>query len=478
MAPYDDLLNCFIESSENKQASMDYEGLSKQFNLEIDSIENKYKSFEKMKGMGYFTGNKAFNQIKKQEFLNLTYDSPTSQLLLIVTNKCNMRCVYCVYSDMYPQTIQYEDKQMSFDVAVKAIEQYMKLYQIRERRGLNKNPVINFYGGEPLLNYELIKKVVDHSSKNFMYEFDYYITTNGLLLEDDIIEFFIKNDFRITISLDGDSENHDRNRLTHDGRTTHSKILEKVKRYFTLRENAQSSKSAISFNACFDIYTSPTNMLKFFEKDPLLKDKAIFVFYSEIIPYGTEYYNYCKGLYEKGVIPNSSNTWNKELKQIQSNFLKDLIDNNEISPYLKSLFTNFYFYGNRRIGGHGALNNSCIPGSKIAVNAEGDFFLCERVCEKLPIGNINKGLMWEKVETILEQFVKVLNENCLKCNVSKMCQLCFMHLSFESHDKLEFNGEFCKLTKEYVPILLSKLYSTLEQNDLAFREEFMYGTDL
>lgn len=477
VTPYDELLIYFIENSKKNLGKIDFEKLQNQFNLDLSHVENKYKSFKKMKDMGYFSNSSDFKQIEKRDFFEMVYDSPTSQLLLIITNNCNMRCVYCVYSEMYPNTIPYKDKQMSFDVAVKAIEQYMRLHQIRERKGLNKNPVINFYGGEPLLNFELIKKVVNYCSTNYTHKFDYYVTTNGLLLQDNVIEFLVKNDFRVTISLDGDAENHDRNRLKHGGGNTHSEILKNIKKYFKIKESLQITGGAISFNACFDSYTSPTKMLKFFEEDEFLKDKDIFVFYSEIIPYGTEYYDYCKNLNKKGIISNSQNTWSKELKQIQKDFLKDLEDKNEISPYIKSLFTSFFFYGNRKVGTQGPLNHSCIPGSKIAVNADGDFFLCERVCEKLPIGNVENGLMWEKIEIILEQFLEILNEHCAKCNISKMCQLCFMHLGFESQDKLEFNEKFCDQTKEYVPALLSKLYGTIEKNNLAFREEDTYETD-
>lgn len=456
-----------------------YLNLKEIFNISEKEFNNRYSIIENYRTMGIWINKREPKYITKDQYFKKLMDYPASQLILIVTNECNMRCKYCIYSEMYPNTITYSSKKMDFQVAKRAIEYYMELHKKKVLQGYRKAPLITFYGGEPLLEYKLIKKIVQYIKNNYENEVEYYITTNGLLMNEEVSEFFLKNKFRVTLSLDGDKLNHDRNRVTKDLKGTHKIIMKNLTKYFEMH-NAMNKEMQpmLSFNCCFDDYSSANAIIDSFNNNSLLRDKEFYVFFSQINPYGdTKYYDYCDECAKQGIIKSNKNTWRMEMQQIHDEFLEKIKLGKKVSMPEKSLFASYYFFRNRGISQMPNTCNSCIPGSKIAVNAEGDFFICERMVERFPIGNINSGLDWSFIKPLFEQFFEIVESNCSDCKVSKMCQLCFMHLSFGKEDKLEFNKRFCETTKNQLKELISNMYSILEINPDAFKEENLYDRE-
>jgi len=110
-------------------------------------------------------------------------------LILILTYKCNLNCSYCPALKM--------DKSMKWDIIKKSLDLFNKLQ--------DDNCKIKLFGGEPLLEFSLIKRIVEYN-KRFNKNFKYELTTNGVLLNRDKIKFLKQNNFDIHISLDGDKE--------------------------------------------------------------------------------------------------------------------------------------------------------------------------------------------------------------------------------------------------------------------------------
>ena len=120
-------------------------------------------------------------------------------ITLDLTNKCNLSCVYCFEHDKNKDVMPKE-------TAIKAVN---LAYESMPDR---KNPLlINFFGGEPLLNWEAMKAVIDHCDKN-KYKVSYGITTNLTILTDEMIEYFDDYSIPLLISIDGIKKVHDRNR--------------------------------------------------------------------------------------------------------------------------------------------------------------------------------------------------------------------------------------------------------------------------
>lgn len=121
-------------------------------------------------------------------------------ITLNVTNACNLNCSYCFE---YNKT----KEMMSKETAIKAVETFY-----RKIDGVEPF-TINFFGGEPLLNWPVIKAVIDYCNEN-KYKVRYGMTTNLTLLTDEIIQYIDDNSIPILVSIDGIKGVHDRNRCS------------------------------------------------------------------------------------------------------------------------------------------------------------------------------------------------------------------------------------------------------------------------
>lgn len=165
------------------------------------------------------------------------------QLTLVVTEQCNLRCKYCVYSGNYYYERTHSNRKMPLDLAFKAID-----FLFSHARDSAKI-YISFYGGEPLLEFNLVKKCVEYVKvKNEMAHKDinFSITTNGILLNNEVINFLISNKIGLIISLDGPEKIHNRYRVFPTGNGTFEII---IKNLFKLRKrNKEYYDKYVGFN--------------------------------------------------------------------------------------------------------------------------------------------------------------------------------------------------------------------------------------
>jgi len=155
-------------------------------------------------------------EIAKQLFIDRASCRDSLRLMIYVTNACNFRCVYCPQ----PHTEEYMDMKTIVDIC-----EAIKKYAVANS---TKTVIISWFGGEPLLNTEVIENAMESLSQ-FCSEHNIILlsgmTTNGYGLTDVVFERLIKlgvNEYQIT--LDGLSETHDRNRFTRDGKPTWERI--------------------------------------------------------------------------------------------------------------------------------------------------------------------------------------------------------------------------------------------------------------
>jgi uncharacterized protein len=138
------------------------------------------------------------------------------QLILEVTQNCNFRCKYCVFNNYNESYRDFTPRNMDWDIAKKAID-YTKAHSGKSEEEVS----ISFYGGEPLINYELIKRVVEYSKKIMPdKKLRFAFTTNLSLMTKDKAEFFAKEGFIILCSIDGPQEVHDTYRVDVKGNGT------------------------------------------------------------------------------------------------------------------------------------------------------------------------------------------------------------------------------------------------------------------
>jgi uncharacterized protein len=129
------------------------------------------------------------------------------QILLEVTQKCNLDCGYCIYGKYYEYDKTRKNKNLDVKIAKTLLDHIL---EIKIKNDVFNNITISFYGGEPLLNFSFIEEIVLYLKENYEnmgFVFEYSMTTNGVFLLDKH-KYLIENNFRLSVSLDGNTTNN------------------------------------------------------------------------------------------------------------------------------------------------------------------------------------------------------------------------------------------------------------------------------
>ena len=151
-------------------------------------------------------------------------------MCLHVAHDCNLRCKYCFAAT--GDFCMGERKLLSFEVGKKALDWLV------EKSGKRVHLEVDFFGGEPLMNFEVMKQLVEYGrsiEKEKNKRFKFTTTTNCVLMNDEIIDFLNREMHNVVISMDGRPEVHDRMRPTVNGKGSYAIIAEKAKKFAALR---------------------------------------------------------------------------------------------------------------------------------------------------------------------------------------------------------------------------------------------------
>lgn len=151
-------------------------------------------------------------------------------LCLHVAHTCNLNCAYCFASQ---GKYHGERAVMSFEVGKRALDFLI------ENSGTRRNLEVDFFGGEPLMNWDVVKKLVAYArsvEKEYNKNFRFTLTTNGMLIDDDVIEFANKEMSNVVLSLDGRKEIHDLTRVDFAGNGSYDRIVPKFKKLVDARD--------------------------------------------------------------------------------------------------------------------------------------------------------------------------------------------------------------------------------------------------
>jgi uncharacterized protein len=165
-----------------------------------------------------------FSPDEYEKFAKFTTASPVKSMCLHISHDCNLRCQYCFASTGDFGTGR---KLMPLEIGKKAIDFLL------ENSGNRKNLELDFFGGEPLMNFGVVKEIVAYGrerEKEYGKTFRFTITTNGTMLNDDSIDFINREMSNVVLSIDGRKEVNDRMRPTAGGKGTYDVILPKFKK--------------------------------------------------------------------------------------------------------------------------------------------------------------------------------------------------------------------------------------------------------
>ena len=150
-------------------------------------------------------------------------------LCLHVAHTCNLNCEYCFASQ---GKFHGERALMSFETGKAALDFLVA------NSGTRRNLEVDFFGGEPLMNFGVVKRLVEYArsiEKEAGKNFRFTLTTNGMLIDDDVIDFANRECSNVVLSLDGRREVHDRFRVDYAGRGSYDVIVPKFQRLVEAR---------------------------------------------------------------------------------------------------------------------------------------------------------------------------------------------------------------------------------------------------
>ena len=150
-------------------------------------------------------------------------------LCLHIAHTCNLNCSYCFASQ---GKYSGERAVMSLEVGKRALDFLI------ENSGTRRNLEVDFFGGEPLMNYQVVKDIVAYArsiEKQHNKNFRFTLTTNGILIDDDVIDFANREMSNVVLSLDGRKEVHDRFRVDYAGNGSWERIVPKFQKLVEAR---------------------------------------------------------------------------------------------------------------------------------------------------------------------------------------------------------------------------------------------------
>ncbi len=385
------------------------------------------------------------------------------QIILQVTQQCNLRCSYCAYSGLYSNRREHSCKKMSFELAKKAIDFFI------DRTSQRDSIVISFYGGEPLLEFDLIKKCVEYANaKTTGKKVMFGLSTNGTLLKGKIPLFLEQHNFMINISLDGSKKEHDANRKFVSGEGSFDVIMDNVK---YINENCPNIKKTLGFLTVVNPKANLGCVLEFFQTNSVLADKNII--FNAVVDNG-----YKGNLsYDKSFMMIRDYEYLKMLLmllgKINRKSVSELVLNS--SMQYRRLYKNLNRHNILQdIAHHGG---PCLPGiARIFVSVEGKLFPCEKIDETSDffcIGSIEDGVNAEKIKKIMN-IGEITKKECIDCWNLQNCMICANQIEFEQ-DKIPNKANKLKVCKDEKNRVLNDFYELCVLRELGYEGDFAKG---
>ncbi|MBU3180782.1 thioether cross-link-forming SCIFF peptide maturase [Clostridium psychrophilum] len=196
----------------------------------IKNIEEVYDEIESLIKQGTLYTEDLYKEIAMKGGQSEPY---IKALCLNIIQDCNLRCKYCFADEGKYHGVR---KAMPIEVAKKAIDFVIK------NSGPRKNIEVDLFGGEPLMAFDLIKKVVEYAKKQekiYNKSIRFTMTTNATLLSDEVMKYLDENMGNIVLSIDGRKSVNDKVRVKVDGSGSYDRILPKIKKMVDMRDKSK-----------------------------------------------------------------------------------------------------------------------------------------------------------------------------------------------------------------------------------------------
>ncbi len=219
-----DIISMFEEKSKDDILTCLKEKYS---DIALNDLEECYSQVESLKNNNKLFTPDTFES--KAGDLKAKTSGVIKALCIHIAHTCNLNCEYCFASQ---GKYHGERALMSFETGKQALDFLVA------NSGTRRNLEVDFFGGEPLMNFDVVKQMVEYArsiEKEHNKNFRFTLTTNGMLIDDDVIEFANKEMSNVVLSLDGRKEIHDRYRVDYQGKGSWDKIVPKFQKLVEAR---------------------------------------------------------------------------------------------------------------------------------------------------------------------------------------------------------------------------------------------------
>lgn len=357
------------------------------------------------------------------------------QITFEITDACNLRCCYCAYGEMYDNYDKRNNTYMKSSKAIFFLEYLSNLWRSSYSLSRNSDIYISFYGGEPLLNFDLIEDVVEYFKSNDTGRKPVFsMTTNGLLLNKHI-DYLVNHNFKILVSLDGDKYNNSY-RVDHSGSCVFDKItsnLDSVKNSFPV-----FFQNNIQFTSVLHNRNSVEDIVCFFQKkydkvpsigelssDGIRKNKLNI--FHEMFNSSVQSVKKAKNKKEietilglKSIKYHNAVLFLKRFSpNCYENYLELLVDKNDTAKSMPS--------------------GTCLPFSKkVFVTVNGKILPCEKIGHQFFMGRAfdNIEINFLKIAEDFNMRLSLIDKYCVYChNKGKACSQCmYFFAGLENRD--------------------------------------------
>lgn len=360
--------------------------------------------------------------------LSYNEDNVVKAMCLHIAHDCNLKCNYCFASQ---GNFKGERSMMTLDIGKKSLEFLAK------NSGKRRNLEVDFFGGEPLMNFQLVKDLVAYGRKlevEYDKNFRFTITTNGLLLDEDKINFINENMDNVVLSLDGRKEINDNMRKTVNDEGSYEIILPKFKAMVEKRGDKDyyirgtfTSKNIDFSNDALDFYRQGFKKISI---EPVVTSEEMDYALRE------EHLEAVLNEYEK--------------------FSKDYID-------IKRKDEDFYFFHfmvdltqgpciiKRAVG--------CGAGSEyLAITPEGDLYPCHQFVgeEDFKLGTLDNGIENTDLRDVFKKANVNNKEECRSCWARFYCSGgCHANAHYAHNDLMKPYEIGCKMEKKRIECAIS-----------------------
>ena len=389
----------------------------------------------------------------------------TRQVVFEVTQECNLACRYCTFGENYDNHEMRNHKSMKIETVATFIDYMLTLKNMHNSSHCSYFDV-GFYGGEPLLNFALIEESVGYLKNLGVTDrnIGFSMTTNGLLIKEHI-DFLVRQDFHLFVSIDGDRECNGL-RLQKNGQPSFEIVFENLK--FIKNQYPEYFKRNVNFAVVSNCKNTLERIYDFFKEE---FDKTFHI--SEINKLGfnvdhlEKYHEMYKSVSQQII----------DLKDRRKDILDDMYEklpegsqllyfcNHSLFNFFRDYYSLLYPYWGNRLP-----SSTCIPFSKkVYITSLGSILQCERIGHSPVLGKVTtKGVNidFQQIADKFNAFADEIIELCTTCYNHRSCMQCGFYIEKE-------NGGFkCPKfkTKEAYRLELKKRITELEHNPGSYKK--------